>query len=47
MTDRQFTPDEQAFLAETGLKADDLAPLVADAPPLPADTARAHPQPGA
>lgn len=38
MTDRQFTPDEQAFLAETGLKADDLAPLVADAPPLPADT---------
>ncbi len=37
MTDSRLTPEEQAFLAETGLRPDDLAPLVADAPPLPAD----------
>jgi len=41
MGNRQRTdlhPDEQAFLAETGLRPDDLAGLVEDAPPLPADT---------
>jgi len=37
MTDRRLTPDEQAFLAETGLRPDDVAPLVEDAPPLPTD----------
>ncbi|MBP2019587.1 hypothetical protein J2Z79_003029 [Symbiobacterium terraclitae] len=38
MSDRQRSPEEQAFLAETGLHPDDPAHLVDDAPPLPAET---------
>ncbi|WP_374712272.1 hypothetical protein [Symbiobacterium terraclitae] len=37
MTDRQLTPDEQAFLKEVGLHPDDVAHLVDDAQPLPPD----------
>lgn len=37
MTGDRLTPEELEFLKSTGLESNDLAPLVADAPALPAD----------
>ena len=52
MTDKLPTPEERAFLESIGLEPNDLTPLVADAPLLPADTLarirdRAHAKAGA